>query len=94
MNIWCQLFTQACLVLILVRKSRINPKISDYAQVHDAYDFNATPASPPGTRVVVHEKPAVRGSWEIWGIDGWYLGHFLHHYRCFEFFQITQPTPA
>ena len=36
--------------------------------------------------MVVHEKPAVFGSWEIWGIDGWYLGHALHHYRCFEFF--------
>ena len=55
--------------------------------MYGAYDFNAIPVAPPGTCVVVHEKPEVRGSWEIQGIDGWYLGHALYHYRGFEVFE-------
>ena len=73
-------------MLNLLQQSRINPKLSAYAQVHGAYDFNATSVAPPGICVVVHEKPAVRGSWSIRGIDGWYLGHTLHQYICFEVF--------
>ena len=40
--------------------------------------------APPGTYIAVQKKPAVRGSWEIQGIDGLYLGQALHHYYCFE----------
>ena len=54
--------------------------------MHGAYDFNATPVASPGTRVVVHENPAFCGSWAIQGVDGWCMGHALHHYRCFEVF--------
>ena len=86
MHIWCQFIPQACLVLNLLRQSRINPKLSAYAQVPRAYDFNSTPVAPLGTRVVLHEKQAVRISWEIRVIDVWYLGQALHHYRCFEVF--------
>ena len=85
-HIWCRLIPQACLVLNLLQQSRINPKLSAYAQVHGAYYFNTTPVAPSGTRVVVHEIPAVGGSWKIRGIDGWYLGHTLHQYICFEVF--------
>ena len=69
-HIWCRLIPQACLVLNLLQQSRINPKLSAYAQVHGAYYFNTTPVAPSGTRVVVHEIPAVGGSWTIRGIDG------------------------
>ena len=54
--------------------------------MNKSYDFNATPIVPPGTRVAVHEKPAIRGSWVIRGIDGCYLGCDIHHYICFEVF--------
>ena len=86
MHLWCRLIPQACPVLNLPRQSRINPKFSDYEQVHGAYYFNTNPVAPPGTRVVVHENPAVRGSWLIRGIGGWYLCNALHHCICFEVF--------
>ena len=86
MHIWCQLIPQTCLVLNFLWQSRIKTKFLAYAQVHGTYVFNATPVAPPGTSTFVHEKPAVCGSWEIWGIDGWYLGQALHHYRCLEVF--------
>jgi Reverse transcriptase (RNA-dependent DNA polymerase) len=37
---------------------------------------------PPGTKVVVHEKPHQRGSWDPHGKLGWYLGPAMEHYRC------------
>ena len=59
MHLWRQLIPQACLVLNLIRQSRITPKLSSYTQVHGAYDFNETTVLPPGNRVVVNEKPVV-----------------------------------
>ena len=87
MHLWCQLIPQACLVLNLLWQLRINPTLSAYTQLNGSYESNATPVSPPGTCVVVHEKPEVRGRWEIWRIDGWYLGHAINHYRYFEVFK-------
>jgi hypothetical protein len=37
---------------------------------------------PPGTKVVVHEKPSQQGSWDPHRKLGWYLGPALEHYRC------------
>eukprot|EP00978_Attheya_sp_CCMP212_P039740 scaffold209632_cov37-Attheya_sp.AAC.1 len=70
--------------LNLLRGSRINPKLSAYAQVHGAFDFNRTPLAPPGTRVLVHEKPDVRASWAAHAVGGWYLGPAINHYRCYK----------
>ena len=63
MHIWFRLILQACLALNLLRQSRINPKISSYAQVHGAYYFNVTPVAPPGARVVVSQKTS--SSWNL-----------------------------
>ena len=54
---WCRLLPQAELTLNLLRPSRLNPKLSPYAQLEGAFDFNRTPPAPPGTPVIVHEKP-------------------------------------
>ena len=50
------------------------------------FDFNKTPLAPPGTRVVLHEKPSQRLSWDPHGTEGWYLGPALEHYRCYRLF--------
>lgn len=54
MHLWCQLLPQALLTLNLLRDSRINPKISAYAQIHGPYDFKVHPLAPPGTHVISH----------------------------------------
>ena len=59
----------------------INPKISAYAYLFGEFDFNTTPLAPPGTRVVFHSKPAVRGSWAPNGEDAWYIDPSMEHYR-------------
>jgi hypothetical protein len=81
-HLWDRLLPQAEITLNLLRGSRINPKLSAWAQVHGAFDFNRTPLGPPGCRVVAHEKPAKRKTWAPHGLDGWYVGPAMESYRC------------
>ena len=83
MHLWCRLIPQIILPLNLLQGSRMNPKLSVHGQVHGSFDFNATPLTPPGTKIIIHEKPSVRGSWSLRGIDGWYIGYAPFNYRCF-----------
>ena len=72
----------AITTLNLLRQSQINPKLSKYAQLRGAFYYNAAPLAPPGTKIIVHEKPAVQGSWATRGINRWYIGGVFDHYRC------------
>jgi hypothetical protein len=83
LHLWDRLLPQALLTLNLLRGSRINPKLSAWAQVNGPYDYNRTPIAPPGIRVVVHNKPEARESWAPHGSDGWYVGPAPDSYRCF-----------
>ena len=89
---WCRLLPQAELTLILLRASRLNPKLSAYAQLEGTFDFTRTPLAPPGTRVIIHEKPTIRQTWAPHGTDGWYVGPALHHYQCYRIW--VPPTHA
>jgi Reverse transcriptase (RNA-dependent DNA polymerase) len=82
MHLWDRLIPQAVITLNLLRTSRINPNLSAYAQVFGAYNFAANPLAPPGTHVLVHEKPAHRASWAPHAVDAWYVGPAVQHYRC------------
>ena len=81
---WCRLLPQAELTLNLLRASRLNPKLSAYAQLEGTFDFTRTPLAPPGTRVIIHENPTNRQTWAPHGTDGWYLGPALDHYQCYR----------
>jgi hypothetical protein len=84
LHLWDRLIPQSLISLNLMRGSRLNPKLSAYAQVHGAFDFNRTPLAPPGTKVLVHEKPEVRGTWSPHAVEGWYVGPASNHYRCYK----------
>ena len=60
LHLWCHLLPQAIVTLNLLRPSRINPTLSAHTQLHGLFDFNATPFSPPVTKVIVHLKPTIR----------------------------------
>jgi hypothetical protein len=81
---WDQLLPQPEIMLNLLRGSRINPKLSAWAQVHRTFDFNCTPLGPPRCRVLAHAKPDKRKSWAPHGLDGWYVGPALASYRCYQ----------
>jgi hypothetical protein len=84
LRLWDRLLPQVTITLNLVRQSRLNPKVSAYAHLYGHYDFNQAPMAPPGTRVIAHEKPKQRASWDPHGVDGWYLGPAPDHYRCYR----------
>ena len=79
---WDRLIPQANITLNLLRTARTNPALSAYAYIYGNFNFAATPLAPPGTKVIVHINPEVRGTWELNGDQGWYVGPALDHYRC------------
>ena len=38
--------------------------------------------APPGTKVIIHSNPTKRASWDLNGVNGWYVGPSMKHYRC------------
>ena len=82
LHVWCRILTHASLTLNSLRKSCMSPKLSGYAQICGEFNYGATPLAPPGTQVIIHEKPIVRGTWASHGVKGWYLGPSMNHYWC------------
>ena len=62
MQNWDRLLEQAEIKINLLRPSRLNPRLSAYAQLNGEFDFNRTPTAPPGTRTLVHYNPHNRGT--------------------------------
>jgi hypothetical protein len=82
MHLWCRLIDQATTTLNLLRPARLNRRLSAEAYLHGNFDYNRTPLAPPGTKVLIHETPAHRRTWDPHGVDGWYIGAAPEHYRC------------
>jgi hypothetical protein len=71
LNLRDKILPQCLITLDLLRRSRINPQLSSQAHMHGAFDFNFTPLAPPGTKVLIHEKPDIRQTWAPRAIEGW-----------------------
>ena len=82
LHIRCQLHPHASIILNLLWKSCMNPKLSGNARLHGGFNNNSTPLAPPGAHVIIHEKPTVRGTWASHGVKGWYLGPSMNQYKC------------
>jgi hypothetical protein len=80
--LWDKLLNQCLITLNLLRQSRVNPQLSAYAQLYGPFDYSKTPIAPPGMKVLIHERPDDRGSYDPHGISGWYIGPSMKHYRC------------
>ena len=72
------------MTLNLLRASRVNPRLSAYEQLNGVFDFNRTPLGPLGCKVIFHEMPSARGSWSPHGVEGYYIGPAMEHYRCYQ----------
>ena len=72
------------MLLNLLRNSRSNPNLSSWASLHGQHDFNKVPLAPPGTKILVHNKPQHCGSWDYHGTEGWYIEPTFDHYRCLK----------
>ncbi len=65
-----------------MQASRINPAISTYEALNGPYDWNQYPLTLLGCKAVVYKDGNTGGSWALGGVDGWYLGSLMDHYRC------------
>jgi Reverse transcriptase (RNA-dependent DNA polymerase) len=79
---WSYLLPQAELTLNLLRQSRLNPRLSAYAQLFGIFDYNRTPIAPPGCELIAFHPPGLRPSWGFHGYKAWYTRPALQHYRC------------
>ena len=70
MHLWCRLLPQALMTLNLLRQSRMNPRLSAYAQLYGQHDYNINPVAPPGIQVSIYEKSSNRRSWAPHGVEG------------------------
>ena len=90
---WDRIIPQANLTLNLLRNAKCNPKLSAYSFIHGPFDFYATSLAPPGTKVISHIDTTQKGTWDLNGEVGWYVGPVLNHYRCVEcYFPRTKTT--
>jgi hypothetical protein len=58
MHLCDRLLPQAIMTLIMIRTSRINPKLLAATHIFGQYDFNRAPMAPPGTIIIAHETPS------------------------------------
>jgi hypothetical protein len=76
------------MTLNMLRRSRINPKLSAYTQIIGVFDYNRTPLAPIGTRTVVHQQTTQQGrtTFADHGGIGWSIGPAMNHYRHWTFY--------
>lgn len=84
MGAWNHLLEHTELTLNLLRGSRVNPSMSAWATLHGPINFDKHPIAPAGTKIVAYEGPDQRASWDPHGVDGYYVGPALQHYRCYN----------
>ncbi len=81
LQLWDKLTMQVVNTLNMMHASRIDPTISAYEILHGPYDWNRYPLTPLGCKAVVYKDRDTRGLWASRGVDGWYLGPSMDHYR-------------
>ena len=69
---WCRLCEQVDLSVSIWR--------SVWAACEGNFHFDSTPIAPPGTEMLMHNKPSNRRSWDHNTTKAWYIGPCLKHY--------------
>jgi hypothetical protein len=63
LHLWDRLLPQVEITLNLLRNLRFHPQLSAAAHFHGLVYFNKTSFSPPGCKIIAHEKPGKRRTW-------------------------------
>ena len=75
------------MTLNMLRRSRINPKMSAYTQLFGSFDYNQTPLAPLGTKTFVHERTGQCRSHADHVKVGYVIGNSSKHY-CHLYFYL------
>ena len=81
---WCRLLDQVDFSVNIVRPCRMNPLLSAWAAMEGEYHFDATPIAPPGSEMLMHEKPNRRRTFGYNAKKAFYTGPCFKHYRSFK----------
>jgi hypothetical protein len=54
LKLWDKILPQETITLNILPKSRINPRMSAYAQLNGHFYLNRTPMAPPDTHIIAH----------------------------------------
>jgi hypothetical protein len=84
LRLWDNLLPHATITLNHLRQSSINPRLCEYDQLNGHYYFNHVSMEPSCTTVISYVKPDQCAIWAPHGMDGWYIGPSLDHYRCYR----------
>ena len=72
------------MTLNMVRRSRINPRLSAYQQIWGNYDFTKHPMGIAGCKTITHLlRPKDRPCFSVHGIDGFYIEPDMESFRNF-----------
>jgi hypothetical protein len=84
----CQIIPQVVVTLNMLRRSRINLKLSAYTQIFGGFDYNRTPIASIGTKAVVHLRTKKKGRTTFGDhvVIGWTIGPALDHYWHLDFY--------
>ena len=88
LSLWEDFVEQAELTLNCMRVSPVHPSLSAWEALCGQFDILATPIAPLGMKVLVHDTPEKRGSWQVHGKLGYYVGRALLHYRCHTVYMV------
>jgi Reverse transcriptase (RNA-dependent DNA polymerase) len=88
LSLWEDFVEQAELTLNCMRVSSVHPSLSAWEALCGPFDILATPIAPLGMKVLVHDTPEKRGSWQVHGKLGYYIGRALLHYRCHTVYMV------
>jgi len=88
LSLWEDFVEQAELTLNCMRVSPVHPLLSAWEALCGHFDILATPIAPLGMKVLVHDTPEKRGSWQVHGKLGYYIGRALLHYRCHTVYMV------
>ena len=58
--------------------------LSAWAIMEGEFQFDAIPIAPPGSRILMHDKPGKRKTFGMNARPAWYLGPCFKHYRTFR----------
>jgi len=88
LSLWEDFVEQAELTLNCMRASPVHPSLSAWEALCGQFDVLATPIAPLGMKVLVHDTPEKRSSWQVHGKLGYYIGRALLHYRCHTVYMV------
>ena len=86
LQLWYQFIPQAKDTLNMLRRERVNPKLSSYAVLEGQFNFNKTPLAPVGTKALVFLDQKHQKSFKTHAVDVFYVGPDMKHYRNYRFF--------